>query len=114
MLTEMVFAKYEEGAARRNGEEEPEPWPHEDELTQVRANIADLTAAWRARPQRISSARYFEQLPGLEREEQELLAEREKRTAKPYGAAARPVRLREEWIDLTLPEKRAYIEEALI
>ncbi|GAA1533818.1 hypothetical protein GCM10009678_15160 [Actinomadura kijaniata] len=39
-------------------------------------------AAWRARPQRIS---------------------------RTYGAAARPVRLREEWPNLTL-----YIEEALI
>lgn len=114
VLTEMVIAKYEEEAARRNGGKEPEPWPREEELAQVRADIADLTAAWRARPKRISSARYFEQLPGLEREERDLLTEREKWTARTYGAAARPVRLREEWIDLTLPEKRAYIEEALI
>ncbi|WP_019631083.1 recombinase family protein [Actinomadura atramentaria] len=115
VLTEMVIAKYEEEARRRGGADEaPEIWPREEELRQVRDDIKDLTAAWRARPRRISSARYFEQLPGLEREEQGLVAEREAWMARTYSAVARPVDLRERWSGLTLPEKRAYIEEALI
>jgi hypothetical protein len=89
----------------------PRAWPQESELAQIRQDIADLTAAWRER--RISAARYFGLLPELEEDERRLAAERERWIAKEYGAARKPTRIREEWADLTLAERRAYIEEAL-
>lgn len=112
-IEEAVIAKYELEAQRREATSAPEPWPREAELAGVRQDIADLTAAWRARPQRISSSRYFAMLPELEQEEQALSAERDAWLAKQYAASAKPVDLRAKWPGLALAEKRAYIEDAL-
>jgi site-specific DNA recombinase len=112
-IEEAVIAKYELEAQRREASGAPEPWPREAELAGVRQDIADLTAAWRARPQQISSSRYFAMLPELEQEEQALSAERDAWLAKQYAASAKPVDLRAKWPRLTLAEKRAYIEDAL-
>jgi site-specific DNA recombinase len=112
-IEEAVIAKYELEAQRREATTAPEPWPREAELAQIRQDIADLTAAWRARPQGISSSRYFAMLPELEREERALSAERDAWLAKQYAAIARPVDLRAKWPALTLAEKRAYIEDVL-
>ncbi len=113
-VEQAVIARIELEAQRRQAEVAPEAWPREAELIQVRTNIADLTGAWRARPQRISSARYFALVPELEREEQELASEREQWLARRYSAVGKPPGLRTDWPGLTLAEKRAYIKEALV
>ncbi len=113
-IVEAVIAKYEREAAERNAKVVPKPWPREAELREVRQSIQDLTAAWRARPQQISSARYFALMPELEAEERALSAERDQWRAREYAATAKPLDLREKWDDLTLPEQRAYIKEALV
>jgi site-specific DNA recombinase len=113
-VVEAVIAKYEREAQERNAKVAPEPWPREAELQEVRDSIRDLTAAWRARPQKISNARYFAQLPELEAEEAALSTERDRWRAREYAAGAKPLDLRERWDGLTLPEQRAYIKEALV
>jgi site-specific DNA recombinase len=110
-ISEAVIAKFELEAQGREADMAPRAWPQESELAQIRQDIADLTAAWRER--RISAARYFGLLPELEEDERRLAGERERWIAKEYGAARKPARIREEWADLTLAERRAYIEEAL-
>lgn len=113
-IEEAVIAKYELEAARRDARVAPEAWPREDELAQVRANLIDLTNAWRARPQRISSARYFALMPELEQEERQLASERERWLANRRSGVLKPATLRVDWPNLTLAEKRAYIKEALV
>lgn len=113
-VTEAAIAKFEVEARRRQARVAPEAWSREAELAAVRQNIADLTAAWRARPQQISSARYFALIPELEQEELGLAAEREQWLARQYGAVGRPLTLREDWPGLTLAEKRTYVKEALV
>lgn len=114
VITEMVIAKYELEARRRVGPRAPEPWPREDELKETRQDIADLTAAWKARPKKITSARYFAMMPELEQEEANLIRERDAWLARAVSTTARPATLRKDWPGLTLPEQRAYIEDALI
>ena len=113
-VIEAVVAKYEREALERDAQSAPAPWPREAELAQARQSINDLTAAWRERPQKISSGRYFALLPDLEREEHELTAERDKWRAREFAATAKPLDLREKWDGLTLPERRAYVKEALV
>jgi len=113
-IVEAVIAKYEHEAQKRDAQIAPQPWTREDELREARQSIQDLTAAWRARPQQISSARYFALLPELEAEEKALSVERDQWRARTYAGAAKPLALRETWDDLTLPEQRAYIKEALV
>jgi DNA invertase Pin-like site-specific DNA recombinase len=113
-ITEAVIAKYELEAQRRQAHVVPETWSRDAELRSVRENIADLTAAWRARPQQISSARYFALIPELEREERELADEREQWLAKQYGSIGKPATLRTGWSGLTLAERRTYVKEALV
>jgi DNA invertase Pin-like site-specific DNA recombinase len=113
-IVEAVIDKLELEAQRRGAQEAPEAWPKEDELERVRQDINDLTAAWRARPQQISSARYFALLPELEREERMLASERERWMAKVRSGTSVPTRIREEWPGYTLAEKRSYIGDALI
>jgi DNA invertase Pin-like site-specific DNA recombinase len=111
-IVEAVIAKYEQEAQRRSAKAAPEPWPREAELTRVREDIAELTAAWRGH--QISSARYFALLPELERDERSLASEREKWLAREFAAAAKPVDLRGNWPGLTLPERRTFAKEALV
>src|SRR6185503_1619512 len=81
------------------------------ELDAVRAQIDELTAAWRAR--QIQGARYFALLPGLEAEERALIADRDQWIATTTVAQNRPLSIRDAWPTLSLGEKRAYIEDAL-
>jgi DNA invertase Pin-like site-specific DNA recombinase len=113
-ITEAVIAKYELEAKRRQAEIAPEPWSREAELAEVRASIKELTAAWRARPQKISNSRYFAFLPELEHEEAELAAEREQWLARQIGSVGHPPALRVDWPGLTLAEKRTFVREALV
>jgi site-specific DNA recombinase len=115
-VSEAVISKFEVEAQRRNAVTTPTVWEREEELLAVREQIQDLTAAWRSRPQQISSARYFAMLPSLEQDERELSEARAAWLATTTTTAARPLTIRDDWENdrLTLPEKRAYIEEALI
>ena len=89
------------------------PWPGETELAQLTADIAELTAAWKATPKRISSARYFALLPELETRERELAAERGRHTAAAHAARNRPADIRAEWPDYPLRRQRSIIEDEL-
>ncbi|MFC6021883.1 recombinase family protein [Plantactinospora solaniradicis] len=113
-ITEAVIAKYVSEARRRRANVRSKAWPRETELREVRASIADLTAAWRARPQKISNARYFALLPELEREEKDLASGREQWLSRQFGSVSKPPRLQADWPGLTLAEKRTYIKEALV
>ena len=115
-IIEAVIAKFEFEAAKRSTETLPEAWPGTHELAEVQQQIADLTAGWRARPQLISTARYFGLLPELERDEQELIAQRDAWSARRASIANQPLSIRKDWESgrLTLAEQRAYIERVLV
>ncbi len=115
-IAETVIAKFELEAAKRGTERLPDAWPGQDELAEVQQQIADLTAGWRARPQLISTARYFGLLPELERDEQELIAQRDAWSAHRASIANRPASIRKEWESgrLTLAEQRAYVQRVLV
>lgn len=111
LIQAAVIAKYEEEAALRPAENAPGTWDGEPRLTKVRDDIRDLTAAWRAGS--ISGARYFALLPELEADERGLAGDRAAWLARSQVAASRPKDLRAEWAGYLLPEKRAFIEDAL-
>lgn len=110
-VSEAVIAKYELEAQRRDSGAEPEPWSGESELDEVRADLAELAKARKART--ISAARYFAMLPDLEAQESALLADRDKWLAHSARNAAVHATIREDWPDMPLAQKRALIEEAL-
>lgn len=114
-ITEAVIAKFELEAERRHASAVPDRWSGEADLETMRLRITELTAGWRARPQLISTARYFGLLPELEREEHELTAQRDRWLAERAAILHQPVSIRDDWRDgrLTLTEKRAYIERYL-
>ena len=56
-------------------------------------------------------ARYFPQMAAMEDEERALLSDRKRHTTGSATRQPRPVRA--QWPDYTLPQQRAYIEEAL-
>jgi len=110
-VTEAVLAKIELELAEAT--EHVGPWEKEAELADVIADIADLTEAWKARPKRISSARYFAMLPELEARERQLTAERGRHQAAAQAARNRPADIRAEWPDYPLSRKRSIIEDEL-
>ena len=107
LITELLFRHVES----RQVEAEPDmpQWTGQDDLERVSEQIAELTAAWRARS--ISGERYFALLPGLEAEEKTLTAQRRDHLAAVAIASASPVDLRGEWNGYTLAQKRAAISE---
>jgi site-specific DNA recombinase len=110
-VREAVFAKIEletSGAVA-----ELPPWDRQADYDRVTADIAELTAAWKAQPKRISSARYFALLPDLEAAEKRLLADRARHAAAVEAAKARPANIRTEWPDYPLARQRAIVEEHL-
>jgi site-specific DNA recombinase len=109
-ITAAVIAKYELEAQRRDAEVTPEPWPGEAELTEVRADLTELSKARKSRT--ISAARYFSMLPDLEAQESALLADRERWLSRSLKSAARPT-LRADWPSLPIAQQRALIQEAL-
>lgn len=115
-ISEAVIAKFELGAARRNAVAVPDEWQGEDDLRAVRERIAELTAGWRARPQQVSTARYFALLPELEQEERGLLADQDRWLAERAAAVNAPLTIRADWESgrLTLPEQRAYVQRVLV
>jgi site-specific DNA recombinase len=112
-ITELVFQMYEREAEERGQATDRGPWPKQAELNELRADILELTQAWRATPKRISSSRYFALLPGMEDAEQALAAEREAWIAASTASARRPASIRADWTSYPLAQKRAYIEDML-
>jgi hypothetical protein len=110
-VVEAVLARVESELAQAT--EQLGPWPGEAELAELTADIAELTAAWKATPKRISSARYFALLPDLEATERRLLAERGKYGLAAQAARHRPANIRAEWPDYPLSRKRSLIEGEL-
>ncbi|MEN8652395.1 recombinase family protein [Streptomyces sp. 21So2-11] len=107
----LVFAKYEEEAARRNAVATSPPWARKEELVRVREDISDLK---RARENRqVSAERYFAFLAEYEARERTLLAEQNRAFKRQLAAQGAPIDLASDWPDLTLIEKRAYIERLL-
>jgi hypothetical protein len=115
-ISEAVISKFELETARRDAEAAPATWPSESALTEVQARIAELTAGWRARPQKISTARFYALLPELEAEERALKAEEDEWLAGQMLAAQKPLNIRDDWYAgrLTLHERRAYVQRALV
>ncbi|GAA3251294.1 recombinase family protein [Dactylosporangium siamense] len=113
-VSELVIRKFEVEAARRSAKTGPTPWPQESELAAVRADINDLTQAWRTRS--ISGTRYFALLGEREKLESDLKAERDRWIAKEHRTAARPIDVRARWLsaEMTNVERRAYIDDALV
>ncbi|MFI0786707.1 recombinase family protein [Streptomyces lydicus] len=110
-VTELVIAKYEEEAAARQAAAAPKDWEGEEELTRVREDIED---AKEARRQRIlSKERYFAMLQEFTAEERRLVRDRNRWIKHRHASLGKPVDLRAEWDDLTLPEQRAYVEQTL-
>jgi site-specific DNA recombinase len=110
-VIEAVLAKLELELADATAE--ASPWESRAELAEVTQDIKDLTAAWKASPKRISSARYFALLPDLETRERRLLAERGRYEAAAKAIRNRPASIRAEWPDYPLARKRSLIEEEL-
>lgn len=110
-IGEAVIAKYELEAQRRDTSAEPEPWPGESALKEVRDDLSELAKARKART--ITAARYFAMLPDLEAQESELLADRDKWLARISRNAAVHATIRADWPSMPLAQKRSLIEEAL-
>jgi site-specific DNA recombinase len=110
-VIEAVLAKLELELA--DATTELAPWGGELELADVSQDIQVLTAAWKAHPKQISSARYFAMLPELEAKERRLTIERGRHQAAVEAARNRPADIRAEWPDLPLARKRSIIEEAV-
>lgn len=108
----IVIAKYEEEAAKRQATAAPQVWSGEAELTRVREDIADLKQARKER--KITAERYFSFLAESEADERRLLADRNRSLRTAHAAQGAPVDLAAEWENLTLAEKRAYVEDTLV
>ncbi len=110
-VTEAVFAKIK--LELSDAVTELPGWDRQADYDAVTADIAELTAAWKAQPKRISSARYFALLPDLEAAERELLADRARHAAAVERAKNAPGDVRAEWAGYPLARQRAIIEEHL-
>ncbi len=110
-VTEAIFAKIE--LEMSDAVAELPPWDQQAGYDAVTADIAELTAAWKSQPKRISSARYFALLPELEAAEKELLADRARHAAAVERARQTPADVRGEWAGYPLARKRAVVEEHL-
>ncbi|GAA2135775.1 recombinase family protein [Streptomyces synnematoformans] len=113
LIGKLVIAKYEEEAAEREATTTPQAWPKEAELVNVREDLADLKQARRQR--QISAERYYADLAEYEAEERQLIGERNAWQRKTIAARGKPVDMAKEWNrkDITLAERRAYIERTL-
>lgn len=112
-LTEAILLKLEQEARRRNAKAPEVVWPGERELAEVREQIAELTAAWRAR--QIKGARYFPNLAELEADETRLEQQAQAWHAAHAATAGgeRMLTIRADWPDKTLPEQRALSQRVL-
>lgn len=114
-IVELVLAKWEEEARKRDLKQAPAAWGGQGRLERVHEDMAALRAARDAEPPLISAERYYMDLARYESEERALIRERNKVMKRAAAAAKIPVNLREDWESgkLTLEEKRYYITEVL-
>jgi site-specific DNA recombinase len=111
-IRNLVILKYEKEAASRSAAADAGPWPQAAELEQLRQDMRELTAAWRAR--QISGSHYFAQFGEVEAEHDLLAQERDRWLAVTHAAAGRPVTITvEQWDGYTLAQRRAYVEDVL-
>lgn len=110
LVRKLVIAKHEEEAASREAATAPEVWPDEQKLANIREDIEDLKQARKGRL--ISAQRYYKDLAEYEAEEQQLTRNRNAWQRKALAAEGAPVEMAQEWsrADITLAEKRAYVE----
>lgn len=112
LIRKLVIAKHQKEAERRDAVTVGEQWPHEEQLANVREDIAD---AKRARKQRqISAERYYKDLAEYEAEEHRLLKDQSLWRRKARSAQGQRIDMEREWHrdGITLTERRAYIERA--
>ncbi|MEU3598988.1 recombinase family protein [Streptomyces sp. NPDC006798] len=111
VVKKLVIAKYELEATRRSATQEPEPWSGELELTRLREDIED----WKEQraERKIGKEAFFSFLAEAEVKERNLLRERATYLRKVKVSQSKPVDLAAIWEDLSIAEKRAYIERTL-
>ncbi|MFE3218948.1 recombinase family protein [Streptomyces antimycoticus] len=112
LVRKLLIAKHREEAARRQAVTATATWPDEEKLGRVREDIEDLKQARRDRM--ISAERYYRDLSEYEAQEQRLTRERNAWQRKALVSSGKPVDIAAEWArpDITLAEKRAYVERA--
>ncbi|MDH6135044.1 site-specific DNA recombinase [Kitasatospora sp. MAA4] len=112
LIRKLVIAKYDEEAKRREAVAVGKEWEHEEQLANVREDIAAAKKAHRARL--ISADRYYQDLAEYEAEERRLLKDRNQWQRTARAAQGAPIDMAKEWdrADITLAEKRAYVERA--
>ncbi|MCQ4042456.1 recombinase family protein [Streptantibioticus rubrisoli] len=112
LVKKLLIAHHEEQAKRRQAVTAAEPWPKEEQLARVHEDIEDLKQARRNR--QISAERYYRDLAEYEAEEQQLKKARNAWQRKALANQGRPIDIAKEWArpDITLAEKRAYVEQA--
>lgn len=117
LIKQAVIAKYEYEATRNSVRPNPteEPWEGE-ELLRKNKEEQDEAKISRRKPagKGISAAKYFAILAELEFEEAELIAQRRAWLARNQAKKSRPANMRAEWVDYSLSQKRAYIEDVLL
>ncbi len=111
-VTLAVIEKYESEAAQRNAQVVPQEWEGAAELKRVQDLIAEHREARELGI--ITKERYFAFLAEDEAKEGALLAQRKAWRRAAQAARGKPVNLRADWDDLSLPEKRSYIESAFV
>ncbi|WP_042420749.1 recombinase family protein [Streptacidiphilus anmyonensis] len=107
----LVIAKYELEAQRRKAILKPQRWAHEEELARLQEDIADWKEQRSARL--VSKEAFFEFIAEADAKERALLRDRIKYERRTRGAVEQPIDLRAIWDDLSLTEKRGYIEATL-
>ncbi|MGW8569749.1 recombinase family protein [Streptomyces niveus] len=113
LIGKLVIEKYQAEAAARQAFRSPKEWQGEAELANLREDISDLKAAREAR--QISAQRYFAHLADYEAKEQEMMKNRNAWNRQALAGRGEPVNMAEEWQreDITLAERRAYVEQIL-
>lgn len=111
-VKKLVIAKYELEASRRNATQAPQEWEREEELTRLREDIEDWKEQRAAR--RVSKESFFAFIADAETKERTLLRERAVFQRKAAQMRETPVDLKAIWDDLSLAEKRGYVERTLI
>lgn len=111
-IKKLVIAKYELEASKRDAMQAPAVWEQEEELTRLREDVEDWKEQRAAR--KVSKESFFAFIAEAEAKERTLLRDRAAFQRKAGKSREKPVDLRAIWGDLSLPEKRGYVERALV
>jgi site-specific DNA recombinase len=112
LVRKMLIAKHALEAEQRNAVPDAGEWGKERELEMLGE---DMLAAREARKRGLITAeRYYQDLAGYEAEQQSLIRERRAWQRKAMITRSAPIDIEAEWNreDITLAERRAYIERA--